>query len=99
MQTKKIMTDIFVENKVFSFDDIKKMYPNEWVLIGNPILDETPVLKSVVNKIQGGVILFHSKDKREIGYNAKAVKQGYDTFACVFTGELPKNRRFWLSNW
>ena len=93
------MTDILIDNTVLSFEDIKKKYPNEWVFIGNPILDETPVLKAVVDKVQSGIVLFHSKDKREIGYNAKELKKGYDTFICVFTGELPKNRRFWLSNW
>ena len=85
--------------KVLPFAEIKKLYPDEWVLIGNPILDETPVLKAVVHKVRGGVVLLHSKDKREIGYKAQAVKQGFETFVCVFTGELPRNRRFWLSNW
>jgi hypothetical protein len=93
------MEAVITENKILPFDEIKKLYPNEWVLIGNPILDDTPILKAVVHKLQGGVVLYHSIDKREIGYNAKTVKAGYDTFVCVFTGETPQNRRFWLSNW
>jgi hypothetical protein len=87
------------ENKPMFFADIKRLYPDEWVLIGNPDLDDTPVLKAVVHKVRGGVVLLHSKDKREIGYKAKDAKKGYDTFVCVYTGELPHNRRFWLSNW
>ncbi len=93
------METILVENKVLSFTDIKRLYPDEWVLLGNPELRNPEINEAIVHKIISGVVLFHSKDKREIGYKAKDVKQGFDHFACVFTGEPPQNRRFWLSNW
>lgn len=93
------MATTVVENKVMSFDDIKKRYPDEWVLIGNPELDETPVLKAVVKKVQAGVVLYHSKTKMDVALHAKEVKKGYDYFVCVYTGEIPKNKRYWLSNW
>ncbi len=93
------MAATIIENKVLSFDDIKKLYPDEWVLIGNPILDETPILKAVVKKVKGGVVLIHDKSKMAVALHAKEVKIGYDTFVCVYTGEMPHNRRYWLSNW
>ncbi len=88
-----------VENIALTFDDIKKMYPDEWVLIGNPDLEDSKILKSVVSKLRGGVLLYHSKTKMDVAIHAKEVKEGYDTFVCVYTGEISHNKRYWLSNW
>lgn len=94
------MATLTVEsNRILSFTDIKQLYPDEWVLIGNPELRNPEINEAIVHKIVSGVVLLHSKDKREIGYKAKDVKHGFERFACVFTGEPPRNRRFWLSNW
>lgn len=49
------MTDSFL-----SFDKVKKMYPDEWVLLGDPQITDTKVL--------GGVVVYHSKDKKEVCY-------------------------------
>ncbi len=38
------------------FEKIKQMYPEEWVLLGNPEMKNTTVL--------GGIVLYHSKDKK-----------------------------------
>jgi hypothetical protein len=85
-----------MHHEALSFDEIKTRFPDEWVLIGNPELSDENTLGSVVSKLQRGVLLFHSKDKREIAYKAKEVRQGFERTACVFTGELPKSQRFWL---
>lgn len=88
-----------VQNKVLSFDAIKNLYPNEWVLLGNPELKNPDLNEAIVHKVVSGVVLYHSKDKREIGYRAKDVKQDFAHYVCVYTGEIPRQRRFWLSNW
>lgn len=88
-----------IENIALSFEDIKKLYPDEWVLVGNPDLDDSPILKSVVKKLRGGVLLYHSKTKMDVALHSKEVKNGYETFVCVYTGEIPNNKRYWLSNW
>ena len=93
------MNNVAVKKETLLFSDIKKLYPNEWVLIGNPDLDETPVLKAVVEKLRGGIVLFHSKTKMEVALHAKEAKVGYDNFVCVYTGEMPRHKRYWLSNW
>jgi hypothetical protein len=78
-----------------SFDIIKLLYPNEWILVGNPQMD-TPLLQtSIRNKLKSGIVLYHSKDRREIGYKAKEVRQGYKSVTLVYTGDIPKNRK-WL---
>ena len=87
------------QHSVLSFEMIKKCYPDEWVLLGNPELKDPELNEAIVHKVVSGVVLYHSKDKREIGYRAKDVKQGFEHFVCVYTGEIPRQRRFWLSNW
>ena len=78
-----------------SFDEIKILYPDEWILIGNPEMD-TPLLQtSIRNKLKSGVVLYHSKDRREIGYKAKEMRQGYKKVTLIYSGEIPKNRK-WL---
>jgi hypothetical protein len=93
------MENVAVQDKVLTFDAIKKLYPNEWVLLGNPNLKNPELNEAIVHKVVSGVVLYHSKDKREIGYRAKEVKHGFSHFVCVYTGEIPRQRRFWLSNW
>lgn len=75
---------------------IKEMYPNQWVLIGNPELDDKETLGSIVSKLVQGVVLLASKDKRELAYNAKSLKKGFTRTACIYTGEIPQNRIFLL---
>jgi hypothetical protein len=86
-----IMTD-----EILNFETIKKLYPNEWVLIGNPELHEPEVEMAIVSQLIGGVLIFHSKDKREIAYKARELKRAFETTTCVYTGEIPKGRKFWL---
>ena len=83
-------------NEPLTIDQIRSTYPEQWVLIGNPNLGDSDLVGSVVSKLQSGVVLYHSKDKREIAYKAKELTQGVEHFTCIFTGETPKNRRFWL---
>jgi len=66
------------------------------VLVGNPILGDADTIGSIVSKLQSGIVLYHSKDKREIAYKAKELTQNVERYACIFTGEALQNRRFWL---
>ncbi len=82
--------------EVLTVNEIKAQYPDEWVLIGDPELDNPNTLGSIVSKLVRGAVLFACKDKRELAYSAKAYRKGYETYTCIFTGEIPKNRKFWL---
>ncbi len=82
--------------QVLTLEQIKNNYPNEWVLLGNPILDEPEVEASIISQLISGIVLFHSKDKRELAYKAKAVKGSYETTTLIFTGEIASKRKFWL---
>ena len=83
-------------SELLTIDQIRTTYPEEWVLVGNPTLGDSDQVGSIVSKLQSGIVLYHSKDKREIAYKAKELTQDVERFTCIFTGEMPKNRRFWL---
>ncbi len=74
-----------MDNQYFSFDDLKKKYPNEWVLLGNPEMKNTSVL--------GGVVLYHSKDKKEVCYIGRDKTADYSTVTIAFAGEVKQNRK------
>jgi hypothetical protein len=81
--------------KVLTFNEIRQLYPDQWVLIGNPELDDPNSLGSIVSKLVSGVVLLAGKDKREIAYKTKDVRKGFESVTCVYTGIFPKNRK-WL---
>lgn len=68
-----------------SFDELKKQYPDEWVLLGNPVLDNTTVL--------GGTVLFHSKDKKEVCYIGRDKTAAYQTVTIAFAGDVKQHRK------
>jgi len=79
-----------------TIDQIRNTYPDQWVLVGNPDLGDPGRVGSVISKLQSGIVLYTSKDKREIAYKAKELTQSVERFACIFTGEVSRGRRFWL---
>jgi hypothetical protein len=79
-----------------SFETIKASYPDEWVVVGDPVLDDESTLGSIADKLVKGVVLLHGKDKRELAYKTKEARKGFESITCVFTGEFPKNRKYWL---
>lgn len=84
-----------VETEFMSFEDIRTLYPDQWVLIGDPEMDTSHTLGSIASKLVGGVLLFASKDKREIGYRTKELRTGFKSVTCVYTGAIPQNLK-WL---
>lgn len=90
------MVDIQVQDIILLIDEIKKAYPDQWVLIGNPTLRNPQSNGTLVNRLISGIVLLSNKDKRELAYQAKDLVKNYDETACIFTGEIPKNRIFLL---
>ncbi|HEY8780876.1 MAG TPA: hypothetical protein VIM16_04610 [Mucilaginibacter sp.] len=74
-----------MDNRYISFDDLKKIYPNEWILLGNPEMKNTSVL--------GGVVLYHSKDKKEVSYIGRDKTAGFSTVTIAYAGDLKQNRK------
>jgi hypothetical protein len=46
--------------QVLTIAQIRKEYPNQWVLIGNPELDNPDTLGSIISKLVRGVVLMLS---------------------------------------
>ena len=80
-----------IESNIINFEDIKKMYPDEWVLLANPEMKEPTIQASIVSQLVRGIVLAHSKDKREIAYQSRSLKQGFKRYTCVFTGEISRS--------
>ncbi len=68
-----------------TLDELKKLYPDEWILLGNPEMQNTFVL--------GGIVLYHSKDKKEVCYIGRDKTADYSTVTIAFAGDLKKHRK------
>lgn len=77
-----------MDNPYIGFDELKKLYPNEWILLGNPEMKNTLVL--------GGIVLYHSKDKKEVCYIGRDKTTAFSTVTIAFTGDLKQHRKIGL---
>jgi len=68
-------------------DDLKKSYPDEWILLGDPEIDE------VDQEIHSGILLYHSPDKREVCYLGRPLTAEYDKIALFFNRVTPRGKR------
>lgn len=67
------------------FDELKKLYPDEWILLGDPKMKNTSVL--------GEVVLYHSKDKKEVCYIGRDKTADFSTVTIAFAGDLKQHRK------
>ena len=63
-------------------ETIKKLYPNEWVLVASP--------KKEGAKIIGGTVLVHDADKRLMALQGRDLIKNYPSATHFYTGEMPK---------
>jgi hypothetical protein len=74
-----------MNNLYLSFEDVKKKHPDEWVLLGDPKIENTQVI--------GGIVVFHSKDKKEVCYLGKDKVADFSTVTIAFAGTIKQNRK------
>jgi hypothetical protein len=72
---------------MLNIDDIKKLYPGEWVLIGNPSMDERNI------DVLSGIPIYHSKDKKEVCYIGRDKTSDYDKITLIYTGLFKPTRK------
>jgi hypothetical protein len=70
-----------------SIDDIKRNYPDEWILLGSPEIDEQN------QSIIAGVVLYHSPDKKEVVYLGKPKVAEYEKTALFFNRVTQRHKR------
>ena len=73
--------------QLINISDIKLLYPNEWVLIGNPVMDESKI------EVLEGIPLFHSKDKKEVCYIGRDKTANFDKITLIYTGSFRPMRK------
>ena len=79
-----------MENQVLSFEEIKKMFPDEWVLLGNPEYTDDN------SEVISATVVYHAPDKRDIAASGISWKKTFERATMRYTGTFPKNRRIWL---
>ncbi len=75
-----------MENLI-NITEIKLLYPNEWVLLGNPIMDESKI------DVLEGIPLFHSKDKKEVCYIGREKTANFEKITLIYTGSFKPTRK------
>ena len=74
-------------NEAIHINDIRKRYPDEWVLLGNPTWDNRHL------EILSGIPLYHSKDKKEVCYLGRPLIANYTTTTLIFNRATPRQKR------
>ena len=72
---------------VMTIAEIEKQFGGEWVLVGDVQTNE-------VLQVQGGDVLFHSKDRDEVWRRAAELKP--KRFAVFYNGKLPEDMHYIL---
>jgi hypothetical protein len=72
---------------VLNINDIKKLYPDEWVLVGNPVMDESKI------DVISGIPIYHSKDKKEVCYLGRDKTGEFGKITLLFTGSFKPTRK------
>lgn len=82
-----IVLNFNVMGKLIKIAKIKNLYPNEWVLLGNPKMDESKL------DVISGIPLYHSKDKKEVCYIGRDKTSDYDKITLIYTGTFRPTRK------
>jgi hypothetical protein len=72
---------------ILTINDLKKLFPDEWVLLGNPVMDESKI------DVISGIPLFHSKDKKEVCYIGREKTSNFDRITLIYTGTFRPTRK------
>lgn len=73
--------------QLLNIADIKNLYPDEWVLLGNPVMDDSKI------DVLSGIPLFHSKDKKEVCYIGRDKTTDFDKITLIYTGTFKATRK------
>ncbi len=79
--------NIYKVVQTLNINDIRKLYPDEWVLIGNPEMDKSKI------DVLSGIPIFHSKDKKEVCYIGRSKTSAFDRITLIFTGAFKPTRK------
>ena len=72
-----------IGDELLLWDDIKSQYPDEWVVIGNPVFDGMQLIR--------GTVLAHHPDKRVASIEGGERREGFKKFTLTYTGQNQSN--------
>jgi hypothetical protein len=70
---------------LLNYSEIKEKFPDEWILLANPLYNNMEIIN--------GIILYHSKDKREVCYKGRDKTSGFDKIIIIYTGNILAHRK------
>jgi hypothetical protein len=65
--------------QLIDISEIKALYPDEWVLLGNPVMDDSKI------DVLSGIPLFHSKAKKEVCYIDRDKTSNFEKITLIYT--------------
>ena len=71
-----------------NINEIKSLYLDEWVLLGNPLLDNVNHIDVV-----SGIPIYHSRDKKEVCYIGRDKTAAFDKITLIYTGTFSSGRK------
>jgi hypothetical protein len=70
-----------------TFEKIKQLYPNEWVLLGNPEMNGSVILN--------GVVVFHAPTKQGL-LEGRHLLEPFQHSTWTFTGDVQRGTKQWV---
>jgi hypothetical protein len=77
-----------IETEVLKMAEIEARYPNQWIVLGNPVFDGMDVLE--------GVVISHHADKRVASMEGGERRAPSQKVTLFYVGKLPPPRRIGL---
>lgn len=79
---------VAIETEVFKMAEIEIRYPNQWVVIGNPVFEGMDILE--------GVVIAHHADKRIASMEGGERRAPFKKVTLFYVGKKPPPRRIGL---
>jgi hypothetical protein len=70
------------QQEILTWEDIKACYPDEWVVIENPVFDGMKIIE--------GIVTGHNPDKKIACIEGGQNRSSERTVTLTYTGKLPK---------
>ncbi len=77
-----------LETEFLKMAEIEARYPNQWIVLGNPVFDGMDILE--------GVVISHHADKRIASMEGGERRAPFQKVTLFYVGKLPPPRRIGL---
>jgi hypothetical protein len=85
---KKMGNMVETETEVLKMAEIETRYPNQWIVVGNPVFNGMDVVE--------GIVIAHHSDKRIASMEGGERREPFNKVTLFYVGKLPPPRRIGL---